>query len=146
LGITASAFSLTQVTDDQFFSRGLFLMTFKTILVVDDEPGIRTLLGMALPHHGFDVLLASSGEDAIALYRQHRHDISLVLLDVQMPVLDGPSTLTALQECDPQVRCCFMSGNPGQYNSTNLAGHHVFSKPFPSLNLVASTLRQLVEV
>jgi len=117
-------------------------MTCKSILVVDDNSSIRAMLDMALTHHGFDVLLASSGEEAISLYRQHRSAISLVLLDVQMPVLDGPSTLAALQACDPRVRCCFMSGNTGP---TTLAGHYLLPKPFPSLNLVASTLRQLLE-
>jgi CheY-like chemotaxis protein len=103
------------------------------ILVVDDEPAIRTLLQAALPRYGFQVFLAASGQEALAIYRDHRTEIAAVLLDVQMPGLDGPQTLRTLQAIDPQIRCCFMSGNLGDYGEEellDLGAALVIPKPF----------------
>ena len=61
--------------------------------------------------HGLAVWLAADGPEAVELYRGHRDTIDVVLLDVQMPGLDGPATLTALREFDPGVLCCFMTGH-----------------------------------
>jgi two-component system, OmpR family, response regulator len=122
-------------------------MTDKCILVVDDEPSVRRLLAAALRQSGFSVCLASSGEEAVALYEQHRGTIDLVLLDVRMETMDGPRTLAALRELDPQVRCCFMSGHAGEYSDDDLlalGASHVFSKPFGSLNELTQTLRHFV--
>ena len=55
--------------------------------------------------------LAVDGDDALDLYQRHRAEIDLVLLDVQMPGLDGPRTLDALREFDPDVLACFMTGS-----------------------------------
>jgi two-component system cell cycle sensor histidine kinase/response regulator CckA len=59
------------------------------ILVVDDELPIQMMLAFALRHKGFTVWLASSGQEALELYQQHQEGIDLVLLDVQMPDMDG---------------------------------------------------------
>jgi CheY-like chemotaxis protein len=118
-------------------------MTEKCILVVDDESGVRKLLCAVLRQYGFGVREASSGEEAVALYEQHRADIDLVLLDVRMETLNGPDTLAALRRFDPLVRCCFMSGHAGDYSNNDplaLGACHVFSKPFRSLNELTRTL------
>src|ERR1041385_1655495 len=81
------------------------------ILVADDEPCIRNLLGVVLGRYGFRVWLAPHGEQAVELYCRHRSEIALVLLDVRMPVLDGPATFAALRRINPTVRCCFMSAD-----------------------------------
>jgi DNA-binding NtrC family response regulator len=79
------------------------------VLVVDDEEGMRGVLNVWLRHEGCSVWLAESGSEAIELYELHRDTIDLVLLDVIMPGMSGPETLSALQELNPQVRCSFMS-------------------------------------
>jgi CheY-like chemotaxis protein len=67
------------------------------VLLVDDEPDIRRVGQMSLELlGGIEVVLASSGEDAIGLASQHRPDV--ILLDVLMPDLDGPATLVRLKE------------------------------------------------
>src|SRR5262245_28789501 len=81
------------------------------ILVADDEACVREWLRAALQRHGFRVWLAADGEQAIDLYRRRRSEIVLVLLDVRMPVLNGPQTLARLRQMNPTVLCCFMSGN-----------------------------------
>jgi DNA-binding response OmpR family regulator len=84
------------------------------VLVVDDEPSIRSLLAVALRQQGFCVWLAADGREAIELDRRHGPEIALVLLDVRMPGLDGPETLTVLRKINPTVMCCFMSDNAGE--------------------------------
>src|SRR5690349_11978266 len=75
------------------------------VLVVDDQEGVRGVLGAMLRQEGFAVWLAADGWEAIDLYRSRRAAIDLVLLDVRMPGLDGPATLAALRGLDPRVRC-----------------------------------------
>ena len=72
------------------------------ILLVDDEPHIRKFVGLLLKQLGSPTIIeAGNGQEALALYRQERPD--LVLLDVNMPGLDGLATLRALRELDPEV-------------------------------------------
>src|SRR6476660_596485 len=82
----------------------------KTILVVEEEEGIRTLLRLAL-HENFDVLLTANGDEALKLYQNKGVAIDLVLMDVRMQGRDGPSTLAALRQMNEHVRCCFMTGD-----------------------------------
>ena len=117
-----------------------------SVLVVDDDPGVRRLLDRALPLYGFRVRLAASGPEALDLFEAHRHDIDLVLLDVRMPQLDGPATLAALSQLDPGVRCVFMSGQPGDYTEDDLrerGAQALVPKPF-KLDELGTRLRALV--
>lgn len=83
------------------------------ILVVDDDFGVRNFLRVFLERYGFAVLLAEGGLMATELYREHQQSLALVLLDVQMPGMDGPQTLAELQKINPAVVCCFMTGSRG---------------------------------
>jgi DNA-binding response OmpR family regulator len=102
------------------------------ILIIDDEPAIRTLLEAICRLRGFRVYQAESGRAGLELYRQERANISLVLLDVRMPGLDGPQTLAELRRCNPAVACCFMSGQTGSSPEELLAlgALRFFPKPF----------------
>jgi DNA-binding response OmpR family regulator len=103
------------------------------VLVVDDANEIRDTLQAGLWHYGFNVWLAASGPEAVANYRINGDSVDMVLLDVRMPDWDGPRTLVALREVDARVRCCFMSGDTGEYSVPGLirlGAHHVFTKPF----------------
>jgi CheY-like chemotaxis protein len=116
------------------------------VLVVEDHPDVRQLLGLALPRFGLPVWLAEGGREAIRLYREHRREIGVVLLDVQMPDLDGPETLAALRGLDPAVRVVFMSGNLGPYAAEDLlalGAARILEKPFRSLAALAQTLQEV---
>ena len=118
-----------------------------TVLVIDDEPAILGLLEKALTQSGFGVLTAIGGEAAVRLYQEQNPSIDLVLLDVQMPGLDGPATLVCLKEINPRVRCCFMSGSTGKYTSQELldmGAAHVMMKPFVSLNILTRFLWDVI--
>jgi CheY-like chemotaxis protein len=92
------------------------------VLLVDDEPGVLGMLDFALRMHAFTVYSAKDGEAGVRAFRRHQATVDVILLDVQMPRMDGPQTLTAIRQIDPEVPCVFMSGNAGHYTGENLAG------------------------
>lgn len=117
------------------------------ILIADPTALILTLLKFELEPRGFNVWLAVDGDDALDLYRQNRREIDLVLLDVEMPDLDGPRTLAALQELEPGILACFMTGDADAHTETELLKSGaicVFTKPFEAAE-VAHILQKLVE-
>src|SRR5262249_49663272 len=105
------------------------------ILVVDDDPSVRALLGIVLRRQGFTAWVAADGLEALDLYRRHSAEIALVLLDVRMPVMDGPQTWAALQQVNPGVRCCFISGHTGKYTEQELLERGAVGKPFAPADL-----------
>jgi anti-anti-sigma factor len=115
------------------------------VLVVDDQKPVRSLLGARLRLEGFTVWSAGDGQQGIELYQQHLNEIAVALLDVLMPGMDGPHTLTALRKVCPSLRCCFMTGNPTPYTEEGLlqmGAAKVFRKPF-DFKEVIGTLKQL---
>jgi CheY-like chemotaxis protein len=82
----------------------------ETILVVDDEAVVLKAYGRLLRKLGYQVLTATDGEEALAVYREHGAAIALVLLDMVMPGQGGGATLDALKAHDPQVKVLLCSG------------------------------------
>lgn len=116
------------------------------LLVVEDNDDIRKMLGATLTHFGFEIVLASSGADALSLYRAAPDRIGAVLMDVVMPDMDGVQTLAALRQIVPDVRCCFMTGQAGRYREEDLlaaGAAHVVAKPFLLVELT-TVLKRLV--
>jgi CheY-like chemotaxis protein len=116
------------------------------ILIADDMPFILTMLKFEMEFYGFNTWLAVDGDDALELYRRHRDKIDLVLLDVQMPGMDGPHTLEVLRRLNPDIVACFMSGNAGNYTEEELQNRGaawVFNKPFPPVE-VAHLLQRIL--
>jgi CheY-like chemotaxis protein len=102
------------------------------ILVVDDQKYMRDMLAIALRQRGFSVWLASDGWEALDLYQDHCKFVDMILMDVRMPGLDGLRTLRELRQVDPDVRCCFMSGDLGGHDERALraiGASAVFHKP-----------------
>ncbi len=82
------------------------------ILVVDDEPTILQLARGILEAHGYRTILARNGSEALAQFAEKRGPIQVVLTDLMMPELDGPSTIRAIQQLHPQVPIIASSGLP----------------------------------
>ncbi|WP_414542663.1 response regulator [Nostoc sp. CCY0012] len=80
------------------------------ILVVDDEVAIRDITKTSLESHNYQAITASDGIEAIALYADHRDEISLVLTDMAMPAMDGMTTIRTLQKINPKVKIIAISG------------------------------------
>ena len=117
------------------------------VLVVDDDDLLRNLMSIVLQRRGFTVWTAASGAEALAAYQEHGPQIAVVLLDVRMPVQDGPATLAQLRQLNPELCCCFMSGHAGEYTLDDLlacGATHCFDKPF-RVDEVAQTLFQLAK-
>jgi PAS domain S-box-containing protein len=80
------------------------------IMVVDDEAPVRNITKQTLKMFGYRVVTANDGAEAIACYVRQRDEIALVLLDMMMPVLDGPATIHALEEINPEIKIIAASG------------------------------------
>jgi signal transduction histidine kinase/CheY-like chemotaxis protein len=115
-----------------------------TVLVVDDEAGVRKLVRAVLERAGLTVILAEDGQSAIDIFRRRAADIRLVLLDVAMPGLNGRDVLVAMRAIKPDVRAIVMTG----YTTTDLTQSlsHVFlPKPFTPSTLKAAVQQALAE-
>ncbi|HSS22412.1 MAG TPA: ATP-binding protein [Pyrinomonadaceae bacterium] len=82
----------------------------ETILVAEDEDGLRELANDVLTQLGYTVLLAKNGEEAIQTYQDNREDIDLLLLDVMMPRMGGPEAYDRIRQANGAVPLIFMTG------------------------------------
>ena len=81
----------------------------KKILLVDDEEGIRKVLGISLTDSGYDVLTAENGEQALKLFSQHAPPI--VLTDIKMPGIDGVTLLKNIKSKNPDTEVIMITGH-----------------------------------
>jgi CheY-like chemotaxis protein len=79
-------------------------------LVIDDEKTVLDIAQNALSRSGIRVLTAENGKRGIEIFREHRALISVVILDLQMPVMGGEETLRHLKEIAPQLPVILSSG------------------------------------
>lgn len=101
----------------------------KTILVVDDEPEVRKLVGAMVSRYGFNVLTADTGDHAVTLFKKKIDEIDLLLTDVVAPGMSGPMLADKLAELKPGLKVLFMSG----YDNTKLVQHYVVEKGYELL-------------
>ena len=79
------------------------------VLVIDDEPNVRTLLDILLRQEGYDVILADNGWTGLQLYRQEHPD--LILLDLNMPEFDGVTVLSQIRSVDLNQPVIVLTGD-----------------------------------
>jgi two-component system, cell cycle sensor histidine kinase and response regulator CckA len=111
-----------------------------TILLVEDEEGLRILNARGLASRGYTVLEASNGVEALEVIDHHSGKIDLVISDVVMPEMDGPTLLKELRRRDPNVRIIFVSGYAEEAFQKNLP----LREEFPAFLPKPYTLKQLV--
>ena len=111
-----------------------------TVLVVEDHEAVRRLAADVLRAHGYDVIVADHGDEAIALVEARGGDVDLLLTDVIMPRMGGREVASVLQQRVPGLGVLFMSG----YTQTALveddgleSGLHFLAKPFTPAELLA---------
>ncbi|MCB2188186.1 MAG: PAS domain S-box protein [Deltaproteobacteria bacterium] len=113
----------------------------ETLLLVDDEPNILDIAQDFLAGHGYRVFLATSGEEALEIYRERAAEIDLVMLDLGMPGMGGRRCLEELVKLDPGVKVVVASG----YGLTGLQKDHLADQ---ALGFLAKPYRlgELLEV
>ncbi len=82
----------------------------ETILVVEDEANLRTLLEQVLSGAGYRVLLAENGSVAVDTFARHEGEIALILMDMVMPGMSGKEACGAIRRLDPSARVLYTSG------------------------------------
>ncbi|MGB7695404.1 MAG: response regulator [Pseudolabrys sp.] len=118
-----------------------------TILLVEDEDGLRALNARGLSSRGYTVLEASNGVEAIEAFDKHGR-VDLVVSDVVMPEMDGPTLLKELRRRDQNVKIIFVSGYAEEAFSKNLPSQEQYAflaKPFTLKQLVAEVKKTLVQ-
>ncbi len=117
----------------------------ETILVIDDEFGVREVAATILRSYGYNVLVAESGPTGLALYREHRGAISVVVTDMMMPAMQGSDVIQELRRLNPDVGVVAMSGVViGRTEITEEPGRLVFlPKPMTGEDLVLAAQRVL---
>ncbi len=109
------------------------------ILVVDDEDSIRDITKKSLESYNYKAITASDGIEAIALYAEHRDEISIVLTDIIMPAMDGLTTIRTLQKINPKVKIIAVSGlvSSDKIKAVSEIGIKAFlSKPYTAKQLL----------
>ena len=81
-----------------------------TILLIEDEPGVRRLVRRMLVERGYRVLEASSGEEALGVFENHHPIVDLVLTDVVMPNMSGVEVAQRLTTLRPELKTLYMTG------------------------------------
>jgi two-component system, cell cycle sensor histidine kinase and response regulator CckA len=117
-----------------------------TILLAEDEPGVRDLGILLLKGLGFSVLPVADGRQAVELFQAHRHEIVCVILDLAMPHLDGAETLRELRRIQPDLPAIICSGYDEQRAASQLKGLETFAflqKPYQIADL-GEQLRSLL--
>lgn len=84
--------------------------TKQTILIIEDEPMICRLMDRLLTKTGYEVLTAATGTEGIGKFREHIEDISLVILDMSLPKLNGAEVLKILRQEKPGSKVLLSSG------------------------------------
>jgi two-component system cell cycle sensor histidine kinase/response regulator CckA len=132
-GAIAAANTLAQVAQADLTGRG-------TVLLVEDEEGLRALNARGLTSRGYTVLTAANGVEALEELERNEGKVDIVVSDVVMPEMDGPTLLKEMRKTNPGLKMIFVSGYAEEAFQKNLppGGQFAFlPKPF--------TLKQLVE-
>ena len=104
-----------------------------TILVVDDEQGLREMLTEILEGKEYRVITASNGIDAVKKYQSHCEEIDMVISDLGMPLMGGEEVFNKLVEINPEVKVVFMTGYLEESSRNGILSRgvkNIIHKPF----------------
>jgi CheY-like chemotaxis protein len=118
-----------------------------TALIADDEEAILNITSTMLKRLGFRVITAADGLEAVDLYAEHAEDITFLLMDVNMPNLNGLESVLQIRYIKPKLPVLFMSGYPRQevmsrFEQQSHAGF--IKKPF-EINALTAAVRSVME-
>ncbi|NJO32891.1 MAG: response regulator [Rhodospirillales bacterium] len=116
------------------------------VLLVEDEDVVRSFAVRALSRQGYEVLEAGTGLEAIEVMDRENHRVDIVVSDVIMPEMDGPSLLKELRKTNPALKFIFVSGYPDDAFKKSLGDNEEYAflpKPFTLPQLAAKVKEQL---
>jgi PAS domain S-box-containing protein len=119
----------------------------RTVLAVDDESTVLALARDILEMHGYRVLTARNGEEALRVFRERAATVDLVLLDLTMPVMGGRECFRHLKEIDPRVRVLVSSGFSAESTASDMMREGALAyvqKPY-DIDVLARIVRQTLE-
>jgi two-component system, cell cycle sensor histidine kinase and response regulator CckA len=112
-----------------------------TVLLVEDEDAVRSFAARALGQRGYNVLQATTGAEALEVFESHQGEVDLVVSDVVMPEMDGPTLCEKLRRDRPDLKVIFISGYAEDAFRQHLAENEDFmflQKPFDLKELAAA--------
>jgi two-component system cell cycle sensor histidine kinase/response regulator CckA len=115
-----------------------------TVLLVEDEPMVRAVAERALTRHGYQVITADNGEEALEQLAKVEH-IDLLISDVVMPGMDGPTVVREARKSRPDIKILFMSGYAEEQlrNSIDIENVNFLPKPFSVTDLAEAARRAM---
>ena len=116
----------------------------KKILLAEDEDAVRGLAVTALEHAGYEVIQASDGVEAVALFKAHSGDFDLVVTDVVMPRMGGRELVQHIRREKPYLKVLYISGHIADdevHAEINKNGVPFLPKPFKTSELISSVLK-----
>jgi DNA-binding NtrC family response regulator len=114
-----------------------------TILVVDDDPLVRGMLKIVLTAHGFHIVTAENGADALRLAHSPAFEFDLMISDLEMPEISGAQLSAEVQADRPQMPIVLISGSCANVDLPSLGSIRFLSKPL-DLPALLNTVRQLL--
>ncbi len=109
------------------------------VLVVDPEASTREVTCSALTIHGYDVLVASNGSEAISMLSQNQDRVAVILIDIMMPIVDGMDTIRIIQGVNPNVKIIavgWLKGNEKKASMSNKQVKAFLPRPFTAETLL----------
>jgi two-component system cell cycle sensor histidine kinase/response regulator CckA len=133
----AKARRLAKPKQDELWGTG-------TVLLVEDEPMVRGVAERALNRHGYTVVTADNGEDALEILARDE-PVELLISDVVMPGMDGPTMVREARKSRPDLKILFMSGYAEEQlrNSIDIENVNFLPKPFSVTELAEAARRAI---
>jgi CheY-like chemotaxis protein len=116
------------------------------VLLVDDEPAIRHLASAILTRNGYRVVVATHGNEGLAVFEQQQHEIRLVVSDLMMPQLDGPGMIRSLRTTQSDLKSIIITGLGEEHRIAEaraVGAVAVLIKPFTAEQLLAAIKQAL---
>jgi signal transduction histidine kinase len=118
-----------------------------TILIADDEETAREVAKEACKNHGFDVITANNGKEAVEIFKEKRKEISAIILDLMMPVMNGQEAFIKIKGIQPTIPIILSSGYTEEDATTRIGGinPNAFVQKTYSLNELSRKLKGVIQ-